>query len=60
MYAHLPTFAYMRLLNKSFGNEVILVIFREKNISFKCCKPIELLIFFGRALDLFIQMIQGV
>ena len=45
------TFAYVRLLNKPYENEVT---FRGQNIPLKCCQPLELLMCIetGEGLDL--------
>ena len=43
------TFAYIRLLNKPYENEVTLT---GQNPPLKCCQPLELLTQFERGLDL--------
>ena len=58
-YTHAYIYSYETLLTygyfkKSYENEVNL---REQNISLKCCKPLELLIYFEKGFHIFIQVI---
>ena len=56
-YVQLPNFAYTRLLDKPYENEVTL---REQNPPLKCCQPFEILnCGLRRGLDLSIQIIWG-
>ena len=43
------TFAYVRLLNKPYENEVAL---REQKIPLKCCQPLNFLYDFLKGLDI--------
>ena len=45
----LRTYAYIRLLNMPYGNEVIL---RGQNIPLKCCQPLDFLYTSLKGLDL--------
>ena len=49
-------FAYVRLLNKPYENEVTLT---GQNPPLKCCQPLELLTHFERGLDFIILKIFG-
>ena len=45
------TFAYVRLLNKPYENQVTLT---GQNLPLKCCQPLEILAYFITGLDLLI------
>ena len=51
MVIQLWTFAYVRLLNKPYENQVTLT---GQNPPSKCCQPLEILANFITGLDLFI------
>ena len=46
----LQTYAYVQLLNRPYGYEVIA---RGQNIPLKCCQSLELLMYIGRGIKSF-------